>query len=248
MFWISTQTIDEGETQAFFDITTYITEEDGDPVTYTSETLFLKDLAALGHTVIHEGFEDEVWENSRSTISGGSQTASNISHNGVTWTSNNNTSQITTGNGAARMGEWGIYSLPHGSYTNPDPGRNPNNPGECGDGLRGSANNGVLYGIGGWFETNTPFAEMGLFIGVYPNNRVDLGETCDADGENCVDNAIIGTKSKFFGVIDSAGFTKFEFRELEGTIEDAKFIFADDFYFAGPSIANPTQPPYWLIR
>ena len=45
---------------------------------------------------------------------------------------------------------------------------------------------------------------------------------------------------QFFGVIDEAGFERFEYRELEGILElnggDTKNIFADDFSFAtGPS-------------
>jgi hypothetical protein len=33
---------------------------------------------------------------------------------------------------------------------------------------------------------------------------------------------------KFFGVIDTAGFTAFEVVETEGTVEDQENIFADD--------------------
>ncbi len=220
-----------------------------EPVAYTSETLFLADLVALGRTVIHEGFEDDaVWGDARSSIVGGTHTTTSITHHDVVWASNNNSSQISSSNGAARTGNWGFYSLPHGSYTNPDPGMDPTVPGECGDGLRGRAATGKLLGVGGWFDTNTPFAKIGLFLGEYPDNPIDLGETCDPTGENCNDNAIIGTRAKFFGVIDLAGFTRFEFRELEGTVEDAKLIFADDFYFALSSVAEPVRSTFWLIH
>ena len=44
---------------------------------------------------------------------------------------------------------------------------------------------------------------------------------------------------QFFGVIDTrlAGFSRFEFRELEGTNGDAKYIYADEFAFGrAPSL------------
>ena len=82
---------------------------------------------------------------------------------------------------------------------------------------------------------------MGLVIGRYPDNEIDLGETCDTDGENCVDNAIIGTQPEFFGVIDSDGFAAFEFRELEGTIDDAKYIFTDDLHIGLSGVASAVQ-------
>jgi len=59
-------------------------------------------------------------------------------------------------------------------------------------------------------------------------------------------NAKIGTSPKFFGVIDALGFSKFEFRELEGKLEpgggDIKFIFADDFSFAQSTISPVPLP------
>jgi PKD repeat protein len=74
-----------------------------------------------------------------------------------------------------------------------------------------------------------------MFIGQYPDNPVDFGETCDAEGNNCFPNSVIGTTQEFFGVIDPDGFSAFEYRELEGLLEslggDIKYIFADDFYF-----------------
>ena len=43
------------------------------------------------------------------------------------------------------------------------------------------------------------------------------------------------TTPRFFGVIDTDGFERFEYREMEGKLEidggDIKYIFSDDFYF-----------------
>ena len=203
------------------------------PEVYLDEASFLNELAAMGYTTLHEGFEyDAVWGTVRSP-----DTAAAVSSQGAIWTSNNLSSEITTSNGAALTGDWGFYSSPHGSYGEPDPGASCFNPEECGDGFRLTANSGVFVAVGSWVMTNTPFAKLGMYLGNYPDNALDLGETCDPPGsENCFGNDVLGTESRFFGVIDPAGFERIEYRELEGKLEppgggDLKYIFADDFYF-----------------
>jgi len=202
------------------------------PVAFIDETAFLDALAGLGYTPVHEGFEDDAaWGEVRGLVQ------SAVSSQGLTWTSNYLTGNITTGGGAAITGQYGFYSIPHGSYGSPDPGTDCLIPGDCGDGFRGRAEGAMLIAIGGWVDTNTPFAKLGLFLGDYPDNPVDFGETCTPpDSENCSDNAIIGTTPEFFGVIDEVGFDRFEYRELEGKLEsdgaDKKLIFSDDFHFA----------------
>lgn len=229
-------------------------------VAYTDHAAFLSDLAALG-TVVHEGFEGSAWDGARSSISGGFVTAPSVSSLGVTWASSNPTGGVTTGSGPELSGDWGFYAYPHGSFSrgNTDCTDPVSVPGVCGDGFQGGADSGVLYGVGGWIKTNTPFAKLGMFIGAYDpayydpftdsfSNEIDFGETCDSNGENCSNNAIIGTQHKFFGVIDSDGFSQFEYRELEGTNGDQKLIFADDFYLAGSDItAVPLPPAMWFF-
>ncbi len=201
------------------------------PVAYIDETTFLADLAAMGYTPVHEGFEDDsVWATTRG------QVVAEIPSQGLIWTANNPHSGITTGAGPALTGQYGFYSSPHGSYSNPPPGVTCFTPGECGDGWRGRAADGLIYAIGGWLDTNTPFAKIGLFIGEYPDNPIDFGETCvPPESENCFGNSTVGTTPRFFGVIDTDGFERFEYREMEGKLEidggDIKFIFSDDFYF-----------------
>jgi len=221
-------------------ISTFAASALAEPVAYLDETTFLDVLDGLGYVPVHEGFEDDAtWGGVR----GLAQAAPAVSSQGLTWTSNNLTSNITTGEGPARTGLYGFFSYPHGSYANPDPGTDCLVPGDCGDGFRGRADDGLLYAIGGWVDTNTPFAKLGLFLGEYPDNPIDFGETCDPpDSENCFNNSTIGTSPKFFGVIDEVGFDLFEYRELEGKLEidggDIKYIYADDFYFA---IGEPDQ-------
>jgi hypothetical protein len=211
------------------------------PVVYLDQAEFTDALVLLGYSPMHEGFEDDaVWGSVRSTISGGFFAADSITHLGIAWTANSLNGKITTGQGAAFTGEWGFYAYPHGSYSNPDPGRDCLLPGECGDGWRGMAMDQSLVAIGGWVSTNTPPAKLGLYLGNYPTNPIDFGETCvPPDSENCTNNSAVSTASQFWGVIDTDGFTQFEFRELEGKLEidgaDRKNIFADDFWFASES-------------
>jgi len=214
------------------------------PTAYVDEAEFHNALALMGYVATHEGFEDDaVWGGVRSSIVDGFHFVPGISNLGMTWTSNYQAGNITTGEGPVRSGVYGFYSYLHGSYSTPDPGTDCYVAGECGDGWRGTANSGKFIAMGGSIDTNTPYAKLGMFLGQYPNNPVDFGETCDAQGNNCSPNSTIGTVQEFFGVIDPEGFSSFEYRELEGLLEplggDIKYIFADDFYFV---IALPPAP------
>jgi hypothetical protein len=224
------------------------------PIAYTDEATYLADLAAFGYTAVLEGFQnDAVWGGVRSSIVDGFHTASSITSQGVTWTRNFNTtnSGVTTSDNGD--GDWFFYEYVHGGYLHPGDNTFQTNPQPdctipelCGDGFVGTAASGVLYAVGGWIETNTPIAKIGLFLDGYPNNAVDFGETCV--GEDCQNNSTLGTTPQFFGVIDTAGFTSFEYRELEGTQDEAKFIFADNFTFAGSALPTvPLPPALWLL-
>ncbi len=85
------------------------------------------------------------------------------------------------------------------------------------DKLIGTSTN-PLFGVGGWFKVNTPPAKIHL----------TLDNTTQVD----FNDPIIDTQHTFLGVISTAGFTTFEFSEVEGTLGDMKFFFADDFTFA----------------
>jgi len=182
---------------------------------HTHQASFLADLQSSGHLVREEGFEDDaVWGAVRTTLVLGFSTAPSVVSQGVTWASNFAAGAITTSEGAARTGNWGLFSYPHGSYAT---GVDCMTEGACGDGFTGSATPG-FYAIGGWIRTNTPYAKVGLILDGTP---VDFGSA-----------GTIGTDYAFFGAVSTSAFARFEFRELEGTIEDQKFIFGDDFYLA----------------
>jgi hypothetical protein len=215
----------------------YSTGVAAEPVTYVDETVFLEALQALGYAVNHEGFEDDAgWGAVRSSIVDGQHSQPVIHHQGLAWAANNLSSEVTTGGGPARTGNWGFYTLPHGSYGDPDPGTDCFVPGDCGDGWRVTGAE-PLVAFGGWVDTNTPFAKLGVYLDAYPAGEVDFGETCDPpESENCSPNDVVTNVHQFWGVIDEAGFEWIEFRELEGKLEigggDLKYIFADDFWFA----------------
>jgi hypothetical protein len=192
---------------------------------YVDEAAYLADLEVLGLAAVLESFEDDAaWGAVRSSIVNGWMTAPDVTHLGVRWSANNPVGEVTTGSGPARSGAWGFYTLPHGSYLT---GIDCHLPGNCGDGWVGVAAVPIL-GIGGWIH-GIYGSKVELVLDGDLAAPVDFGEICDATGENCSDLAQLGTGDAFFGVIDTEGFTEFEFRELEGTLEDAKYLWADDF-------------------
>lgn len=184
---------------------------------FTNESAFLNTLIALGYAPHHEGFEDDnAWGAVRSLVND-PNTAPSVTNLGITWTANNANSEVTTGNGPVRTGEWGFYTLPHG-----DPFNGIN------DGWIGSSSE-TLYAVGGWIETNTPPASLALIL---DGNEADPVDFPDDQ---------LGTQHKFFGVIDTDGFTQFEFREIEAVPPDElKYIFGDDFFWA--TAADAVQP------
>jgi len=184
---------------------------------YLDESAFLVAAANLGYTTTTESFEDdEDWGSVRSSISGGNFLAPSIHSMGIRWAANNEISQVTTGNGPARTGSWGFFALPHGDYGT---GVDCHIPGNCTPGfvLTGSP---TLYGVGVWL-----IASWGSSI-EFILDGTRLADFGDGSG--------LGSVHKFFGVIDPAGFHSLEIHELEGTTEDAKYLWADDFTIVTP--------------
>jgi hypothetical protein len=91
----------------------------------------------------------------------------------------------------------------------------------CGDGFIGTRLD-TIYAVGGWV-TGTFGGRLKVILDGDTLNAVDFS------GANHLENM-----HQFFGVIETIGFTDFEFREMEGTSEDGKFIWADDFTFGLP--------------
>lgn len=185
--------------------------------TYTDETAYQIALLRLSYTTVTESFEDDAaWGTVRTTVSGGPMTAPSITSQGITWTHNfpevsgNN---ITTDSGPARTGNYGFFALPHGNYLSGPCSL----PGECTDGFIGTTPSGTtMYAVGGWIGSNQ------AKIGVYLDDSTLIG----------FGGVGLTNTPAFFGVIDTDGFNQFKFQEQEGTKEDAKYIFSDDFTIA----------------
>ena len=202
--------------------------------TYLDETEYLNALAAIpGTTVIEEGFEDNtVWAASRTPSS-----TPEVNSQGILWTSNFATNDISTGGlgGSTHEGIWGFFSNPHGdpdvvsddrTCDVPDP-----IPDVCflHDGFKGtSAGAGKLNGVGAWIDGSVAGVDITVFL-----DGVDVGGVSNISGWT------------FFGVIDTAGFDAFEFREIGGKGGQQEFIFGDDFNIGVSAV--PVPAAVWLF-
>ena len=126
---------------------------------------------------------------------------------------------ITTGFGPARTGEWGVFDPRHGYATGTPTQCDIDNPDTVClyfDGFSGIREpvRGVLNGVGGYIT------------GSY-GGRVEIL----LDGGFPLGGGKITAGHQFFGVIDTraTGFTQFEFREVDGKVGQALYIFGDDF-------------------
>ena len=198
--------------------TVEITVSNTQPIAaYVDEAQFLDALAVLGLEATGESFEDDdLWGTVRSSIGGGFLTAPAIQSAGVRWTSNYDSGGVTTGEGPARTGNWGFYAYPHGNYL---AGPQCLEPGVCSDGFIVSSRT-TLYAVSGWI-TGSWGGRLELFVDGDRTNPIDF------NGANSLTPG-----HQFFGVVVEAGFQTLEYHEKEGTQEDAKFVWADDFLFA----------------
>ena len=194
---------------------------------YTDQTSYLTALSAGGYTIIHEGFEDDVtWAASRSTISSPATTPFVISQ-GIKWTSNYGTNEVSTGGlgGSVIDGSYGFYSIPHGNQETTQTlacanAEEPDIPDYCWqeDGWIGtSVGAGTLYGVGGWID-GTFGAKVTILLD---------GVNFEEDPANR-DGTRVGDWT-FVGIIEPAGFTTFEVRELGGKGGQNELIFGDAF-------------------
>jgi subtilisin family serine protease/PKD repeat protein len=172
----------------------------GEATVYTDEAEFLAAVGSFG--TIAEGFEDDgAWGAARSP-----EAVSTVLSQGITWTSNHPANEISTSSGAAHSGDWGLFSDPHGDQSVPNP------TDFIEDGVIGSSDQ-PLAAVGGWFR-GTSGGELAVILDGNETNPVGLG-------------SVEGTE-RFYGVVVDGSFTSFEFREIEGTLEDQKLIFVDD--------------------
>ncbi len=181
--------------------------------TFTNETAYVNALQSFGYQSINEGFEDNgTWGASRSPSA-----VTSVSSQGVIWYANHPANTISTSGGAAVSGDWGGFDPDHGEATGTISSCDVETPpAECffHDGLSGDKGSGQLdfSGVGAWVSG---FAGAKVAVIVNESTSVEIGQ-------------LSGSSTQFFGLIDTAGFTTFEFREVEGKVGDQLFIFIDD--------------------
>ena len=208
---------------------------DAAPVVYTDEAAYIEALAAGGYESLRENFEDDVvWVESRTSVARPGSTPYVISQE-IKWTSNHAVNNVST-NDSGISSSFGFYSNPHGDQTaetNPVVCDVDNTiPQQCflHDGFVGTSDGaGKLYGVGGWIK-GMPRADVTLFLDGVEVNFGKAGRL---------------SKWTFLGVIDAAGFSSFEFREIDGKGAQGIFIFADDITFGVSAVPVPAAA--WLF-
>ncbi len=120
------------------------------------EAAYLTKLGELGYSSVSEGFEnDAVWGVTRFPL-----TEPSVLSQGIRWRTNHPdppaSNELTTGNGPAHTGLWGVYDPEHGYATGtPEECDITNPPDHClfKDGVTGTKEGGgsALVGVGGYF-------------------------------------------------------------------------------------------------
>jgi len=214
------------------------------PVIYADEASFLAQLAALEGSTIHESFEDDaVWADSRNSISSPGSTPV-VASQRLVWTANFAQNEIATGTvgGDAPDGAFAIYSLPHGVTTDSglycDSAEDPI-PVECwqNDGVKVEAEpGGMLFAFGGRVDTANSGKVTFLLDGFDINgNDTDNIDNWQREGD-------FADSWAFVGVIDPAGFSSVELRELRGKDTQQVLLFTDDFTIRRSAPALPAVP------
>lgn len=219
------------------------------PVIYTSEPLYLAELASLGYSTISESFEDgTVWADSRNSIPNPGSTPS-VTSQGIVWTSNYIQNNIATGDvgGSAPDGLFAIYSLPHGVTTDSglycDSAEDPDIPIECyqNDGLRiESETTDKLYAFGGRVDSNTGTPKITFLL-----DGVDINGNDTDNIDNEQREGDLADSWSFVGVIDTDGFFSAELRELKGKDFQQVLLFGDDFTIGISQV--PVPAAVWLF-
>ncbi len=201
--------------------TATLTACEGGPMVFMcwKENEFLDKLTELGFGSFQEGFEDDVaWGAARSP-----DTAPSVMSQGIEWQSNHPDppaeNEITTGEGPARTGLYGVFDLEHGYATG--------TPTECDvdippdhclykDGFTGIRQPGGsrLHAVGGHF-TGSSQPKLAMIL----------------DGGAPITLGWAPNGFQFYGVIDTRGFESFRLEETDGKVGQARFVFADDFTF-----------------
>ncbi|HED65026.1 MAG TPA: hypothetical protein ENJ09_05660 [Planctomycetes bacterium] len=187
--------------------------------TFTDEPSFLAALAAQGYVTVTEDFEDpETWGLLQTDLTQGT-TAPSVLHAGIRWTGYGG--GVALDSTTSKSPSWELSSSPAGFPRN---------------GVQGTSSL-VLHALGGWVRSSG-------FVG----NDIEL--ILDGDTQNPIGTHGQGVTGNFFffGVIDTTGFSTFEFRtEPVAAPDPPKALFVDAFTFgldASPPDHGPG--PRWI--
>ena len=212
---------------------------------FKTQSEYRAKIAELNLGQIREGFESSDWDSVRSPTINDRNSAPSVTSQGLTWEtaardlwSSPSSRQygITTNHNWARSGEWGIYEE-HSGDAMPTTIR--------------VTSEELIYGVGGWFNTNPDFDDFGFLFedktDPSPPGYFLPGFGAMYPGDNA------GSGHNFAGIIDTDGFYKViltgtlqinEENQLEGGI----IYGADDFTFATSSAVPEASPlPLLLI-
>ncbi len=199
-----------------------------------TEAAFQAKATEFGLVSFEESFEDDAaWGIARTPDS-----AASVVSQGIRWMSNHPDApafnEITTGSGPARTGLWGVFDPEHGYATG--------TPTECDVDVPPEH---CLY-HDGWTGIVEPGRSPLRGVGSYITGIYGANIAIALDGALPVGGGRVGNDFRFFGLVDAneAGFTRFEFRELDGKIGQALFVWGDDFtMLTSPQTAvQETQP------
>jgi len=218
----------------------------GGPQTFVcwQEAAFLAKAATLGHPSFVEGFEDDaVWGAARTPSSelvvasqGVEWRANPIdpTHTLPPWPPDPDPNEVSTSSGAAHSGSWGVYSIPHGYATGTATACDVDTPeAHClfhdGVAISPVAGGGPFFGAGGY---------------VHGTFGANVGFVVDGDWANPIALGHLTGGSEFFGLIDAGptGLSELQFRELDGKVGQAFFIFLDDVHVLAPPPPPPPVP------
>ncbi len=206
---------------------------EGGPDVYAcwSESEYLRKAAELGLYSFTEGFEDDAaWGVARSPYD-----ADAVVSQGIRWTSNHwydpAWNRITTGNGPARTGQYGVFDFEHGYATGSVGECDVDNPApHClyNDGWTGTREptGPTLHGVGGWVR-----GIYGATVEIILDDGAPLGGWTTFD-------------FNFMGVIDATpgGFQSFRYEETDGKVGQAFYVWADDFTFLTDAPTTAVEP------
>ena len=177
---------------------------------------FLQQAAAIGLSVAGEGFEsDAVWGSARYPL-----TQAMVSSQGISWRSNHAGNVLTTSQGSARRGNYGVLDPDHGQASGTVAECDVDNPPPACfyyDGLTGirDSTSPTLMAVGGYFSA-AGIAKLEVLLD---------------SGAPLVLGAFGNDGFHFFGVIALQPFNQFRWQETNGKVGDPRIVFADDFLF-----------------